>query len=167
MTDITEAPITTIPADHASKRHKLGNPFAYFKKCLRLYADARGRAGVAEYWSFTLVSTLLYLLPLVLMVPSLAQVEEGGEPGALFLVGAILLLVVALGLILPGITVVIRRMHDIGMSGWWLLLIVPLYFVYIGSLILLVISLIPSSDKANKHGPSPKHPEADLRTTFA
>ena len=39
--------------------------------------------------------------------------------------------------------------------------------VYVGSSILLVIGFIPSSEKANKHGPSPKNPQESLEATFA
>ena len=152
-----------LPPGHLSVRHKLGNPFSYFKKCLTLYADGKGRAGIAEYWSFALVSTLTYLVPFALLLPG----AMSGEEDALFFAGAGLIGLLWLGLLIPSITVLIRRLHDVGMSGWWLLLFYPLTLIYVGSLILLVISLIPSSASPNKHGPSPKNAQADLSATFA
>lgn len=151
-----------IPPGHASTRHKLGNPFAYFKKCLSLYADGKGRAGVAEYWSFTLVSVLAIapFYALMLADPSIWSTTGSSEPEALFYVGFVGLVIVGLGLVIPSITVTIRRLHDLGFSGWLYLL----SFVPFGSLFLFVCTLIPSSAKTNKHGPSPK---ADPGAIFA
>ena len=157
--DFASSGYAEIPPGHASMRHKLGNPFAYFKKCLKLYADGKGRAGVAEYWSFTLVTYLLYI-PLALLMGTGTD-GATGEPNALGIVASLALVVVALGLIIPMITVSVRRLHDIGLSGWlYLLVFVPL----LGGLFLFICSLIPSSDKPNKHGPSPKQ---DVAHTFA
>jgi uncharacterized membrane protein YhaH (DUF805 family) len=49
----------------------------------------------------------------------------------------------------------VRRHHDVGLSGWFVLLFLLLSFVYVGSLILLVIALIPSQKHDNKWGPVP------------
>ena len=54
--------------------------------------------------------------------------------------------------ILPGIAVLIRRFHDVGLSGWLILLgLIP----YIGGLITFIITLLPSEARPNKHGPIP------------
>ena len=156
--DFASSGYAEIPPGHASMRHKLGNPFAYFKKCLKLYADGKGRAGVAEYWSFTLVTYLLFI-PLFFLVG--LGTDATGEPNTLGLVAVSALVAISLGLLIPSITVAVRRLHDIGLSGWlYLLVFVPL----LGGLFLFICSLIPSSDKPNKHGPSPKQ---DVAQTFA
>jgi uncharacterized membrane protein YhaH (DUF805 family) len=55
-------------------------------------------------------------------------------------------------MLIPVVAVTVRRLHDIGMSGWWaLLLLVP----YIGGLIVLVFTLLPGQPHANAHGPAP------------
>lgn len=152
--------VSDIPPGHLSTRHKLGNPLAYFKKCLKLYADGKGRAGIAEYWSFALMQ-IVVLIPFIAIMFLDPSFGRGGEPGAFVLIGGLGLVLVSLALVVPAICVSIRRLHDIGLSGWLFLLgLVP----YVGGLFLFVCSLIPSSEKANKHGPSPK---ADPSAAFA
>ncbi len=58
----------------------------------------------------------------------------------------------ALALILPGISVAIRRLHDTGRSGWWILIgIIPL----IGAIVLLIFYLEKSNPGDNEYGPEP------------
>lgn len=155
------AAVSEIPPGHASTRHKLGNPWAYFVKCLKLYADGRGRAGMAEYWSFVLITYALFIPLFVLVLADPALNSDGvGNPGVLSIIGLLGFVVVGLGLFIPSITVAIRRLHDIGLSGWFALLA----FVPFGSLVLLGFTLAPSSQRENKHGPSPK---ADPSAAFA
>ncbi len=60
----------------------------------------------------------------------------------------------SLGVLLPGIGVAIRRLHDTDRSGWWLLIaLIPI----IGALILLVFYLQDGTRGPNKYGPSPKY----------
>jgi uncharacterized membrane protein YhaH (DUF805 family) len=71
-------------------------------------------------------------------------------PSAAMGVIVILVILVALALLPPALTVTIRRLHDIGLSGFFVLLhLVP----YIGSLALFVMSLIPSQKYPNRYGP--------------
>jgi uncharacterized membrane protein YhaH (DUF805 family) len=59
----------------------------------------------------------------------------------------------SLAVLLPGIAVSVRRLHDTGKSGWWLLIA----FIPILGAIVLLIFMITDSDKApNAYGPSPK-----------
>ena len=153
QTPIYAPPAAKVPAGHPSVRHKLGNPFAYFKKCLGLYIDGRGRAGIAEFWSFSLVSVLL-LLPFLAVFLIDTTGSASGEPGALSSIALLVGVFIYLALIIPSITVTIRRLHDIGLSGWFYLLV----FLF-GGLFTLIIGLIPSKDRPNQHGPSPKNPE--------
>ena len=159
-TMIDSADYVEVPPGHPSMRHKLGNPWAYFKKCLALYADGKGRAGVAEYWSFALFQ-ILVVLPFVAVMVADPGLRNGTDPGILFVLGMLGIVVVSLGLLVPAVCVTVRRLHDIGLSGWlYLLGFVP----YVGGLFLFVCSLIPSSEKTNKHGPSPK---TDVSDAFA
>jgi uncharacterized membrane protein YhaH (DUF805 family) len=59
----------------------------------------------------------------------------------------------AVGMILPSLAVGVRRLHDIGRSGWWLLIyVVPL----IGGIVLLVFAVRDSNPGENAYGPNPK-----------
>jgi uncharacterized membrane protein YhaH (DUF805 family) len=142
-----------LPAGHGSLRYGL-NPFQFFWKCMTLYFDGRGRATVAEYWSFTLVYTLIVLVGVLLFGGIIAAVAEGGgsrasEDAATALV-VILGVVLLIGLIIPSITVTIRRLHDIGATGWLYLLV---FIPYIGGLVIFVMSLIGSQRYPNQYGP--------------
>ena len=57
-----------------------------------------------------------------------------------------------LATIVPSTAVSVRRLHDIGLTGWFVLLhLVP----YIGSLVLLCAALVPGHSEANKYGSNP------------
>ncbi|MHB2022464.1 MAG: DUF805 domain-containing protein [Mycobacteriales bacterium] len=109
------------------------------KTVLGKYADFSGRASRAEYWYWTLAVFLGYFLAIVLT--SIARP---------FL---LLALLYYLGIIIPSLAVAVRRLHDTGRSGWFLLLgLVPLF----GSIVLLVFTVMDSTPGANRYGPNPK-----------
>jgi uncharacterized membrane protein YhaH (DUF805 family) len=81
------------------------------------YANFQGRARRSEYWWFTLFSMIVQVVAQILM----GAVAATGS-GVLSIIVGIVFIVVLLGLIVPGIAVAIRRMHDTGRSGWWLLI---------------------------------------------
>jgi uncharacterized membrane protein YhaH (DUF805 family) len=65
---------------------------------------------------------------------------------------AIVVALMYLFFVLPGIAVMIRRFHDVGLSGWLVLVgLIP----YLGGLITFIITLLPSEARPNKHGPVP------------
>lgn len=112
------------------------------------YTDFSGRATRREYWMFTgeyiLVTFVLALLVLALMflVPS----EEFANIIAPLLFG-----IFGVAIFLPSLAILVRRLHDIGRSGWWALLnLVP----YVGGLVLLVFCCLPSEKGTNKYGPN-------------
>ena len=60
--------------------------------------------------------------------------------------------ITVLGLLLPSISVLVRRLHDADKSGWWVLL----GFVPLGGLILLVFCCMDGTKGENRFGPDPK-----------
>jgi uncharacterized membrane protein YhaH (DUF805 family) len=120
----------------------------------RNYANFRGRAHRAEYWSYA----LFWLLALA-VVMAVGFVFDGGLTNfrAAIEAPAITLTLAAafvLGTFLPGLGLAIRRQHDIGLSGWYsLLVLIP----SLGSVVLLAFSLIPSQKRDNKWGPVPEN----------
>jgi len=132
----------------------------YFKKVMGKSFNGEGRARRKEYWSFTLFVTLLFtVLAIAMLVPlsgAIASYNSGySDSGLVGALGVWFLVLVVVSLIfLPAaITVMIRRLHDIGLSGWlYLLGFVP----YLGGIFLFVCALIPSQAQVNKHGPIPK-----------
>jgi len=111
------------------------------KTCLvEKYATFSGRAPRSEYWYLTLFGYLLSLL--IFFIGYTFNSPE-------LMMG--ISLVVCLIFFVPGLAVSIRRLHDTGRSGWWLLLA---FIPYIGSIALLIIFCIGSDDD-NKYGPNP------------
>jgi uncharacterized membrane protein YhaH (DUF805 family)/cold shock CspA family protein len=125
--------------------------FRYFRYCAtKGYLRFRGRARRREYWSFILI----YLIGLAIVggvgfaVGTALGYNEADEPQF----AAAFLGIYSLALLLPSLSVLVRRVHDIGLSGWFILLaLVPM----IGSLIILVFTLVGSQKHENKWGPVP------------
>lgn len=104
------------------------------------YATFSGRATRSEYWYVVLFGYLLALL-----IVLLGMMVDSPE----LIIG--LSSVLSLILLVPGLAVCIRRLHDTGRSGWWyLLVLIP----YIGAIALLVIFCL-KSDEDNKYGTKP------------
>ncbi|MGA4838368.1 DUF805 domain-containing protein [Streptomyces sp. G45] len=110
----------------------------WYGDVLKKYAVFEGRARRAEYWMFTLIS----------LVISVALMFADMALGLGFALEA----VYAVAVLLPGLAVGVRRLHDTGRGGWWLLLsLVPLV-----GWIVLVVLLAQDSAPPNQYGPNPK-----------
>lgn len=85
----------------------------WFVKCLRHYADFRGRASMPEFWYFVLglFLVLFLLLAVILGVSALCTVGATSRRYVVCLVG--------LPFVMPYLAVMVRRLHDCGRSGWW------------------------------------------------
>ena len=121
-----------------------------FKK----YATFTGRASRSEYWWWTLFTFLTYtVLGLLTYVVGISTSRDGGRtPGLLAVPLIILLLVFALGIIVPTLALTVRRLHDAGYSGLLaLLILIP----YLGGLIIMIFALLPSSPAGAKYDPVP------------
>ena len=105
------------------------------------YAQFDGRATRSEYWYFTLFYIIAYIL--VMIIDGMLMPMTGGIP--------VLTLIFALGLLIPSLAVGIRRLHDIGKSGWWMLLA----FIPLVSLVLIAFFVMDSKPD-NEYGPNPK-----------
>lgn len=112
------------------------------KTCLgRQYATFSGRARRSEFWFFSLFLTLLMAVAAVLDA-SLNATEGRGPVSA----------IAGLLTVIPALAVTVRRLHDIGRSGWWLLVtLVPL----IGFVLLLIWEIRRGDAGDNRFGPSP------------
>lgn len=111
----------------------------YWLGCFKKYAEFSGRARRQEYWMFILFNMLacfgLQIVDAIL--------GTGGVLGAVY----------SLAALIPGWAVLVRRMHDIGKSGWWCLIgVIPL----IGVFVLLIFLCQDSQPGDNAYGPNPK-----------
>ena len=110
----------------------------WYLDALKKYVDFSDRACRTEYWMFVLFNIVIIIV--------LAVIEGMlGGPG-------ILANLYSLAVLIPGIAVSVRRLHDTDKSGWWLLVgIVPL----IGSLLLLVFFIQAGTPGSNSYGQDP------------
>lgn len=116
----------------------------WYLAALKKYAVFNGRAGRKEYWFFALFVFLIYLaLGLIDKVIGITHKGEGvGLLSGLF----------TLAMFFPGIGVGIRRLHDTGRSGWWLLVaLIPL----VGTIFMLILMALKGNTGANAYGPEP------------
>lgn len=117
----------------------------WFIKVLKQYADFKGRARRKEYWMFVLFYSIF------LIITSILDITLGigfGDTGT----GPITLLFY-LAILIPGLAVTVRRLHDVGKSGWMILInFIPI----IGGIWLLVLLLTNSNQGENKYGANPK-----------
>lgn len=112
------------------------NPIGFLeavKRAFQHYADFSGRARRSEYWWFTLFN-IIVSTAIGAIVPDLAWIWT-------------------LAVLVPGTALVVRRLHDVGKSGWFYLwILVPL-----AGYIIMLIQLLKDSALENQWGPNPKY----------
>ncbi|MDZ5663501.1 DUF805 domain-containing protein [Nocardioides sp. S-58] len=115
------------------------------RTCLSKYVDFSGRARRSEYWYFALFNFLVGIVTSIL--DAILGTGYDDSTGGLFnTLGA-------LALLLPSLAVGVRRLHDTGRSGWWILLgLIPLI-----GWIILIVWFCTDSKPDNQWGPNPKH----------
>jgi len=120
---------------------------AAFKRAFKKYATFSGRASRGEFWWFFLANWLISLVPLALMIIGVATAPtrtfntySGGfdftvQLTGLAIVGYVLAIFWSLAVLIPGLALVWRRLHDTGRSGaFYFITLVP----FVGPIILLV-----------------------------
>jgi uncharacterized membrane protein YhaH (DUF805 family) len=128
---------------HEAKRK--GDNMNWYIKALKKYAVFNGRARRRECWLFVLFNIIITV---ALAVIDGVTGSFSAEAGMGMLTG-----IYALAVLLPGVAVAVRRLHDTDRSGWWLLIaLVPL----IGGLVLLVFMVQDGKPGDNYYGPNPK-----------
>jgi uncharacterized membrane protein YhaH (DUF805 family)/cold shock CspA family protein len=130
------------------------NVWGYFMHCCtKGYADFSSRARRMEYWGFALFYTIAIVAVVLVGLAidgALGNLDDGGAIATAILAGLAVLF-----FFVPTIAVNMRRFHDVGLSGWLYLLFIVLSLIYIGGIIIFVISLLPSQKHDNKWGPVP------------
>jgi uncharacterized membrane protein YhaH (DUF805 family) len=111
----------------------------WYLAVLQNYAGFSGRARRTEYWMFFLINFIIVVvLGLIGMAIKLSTILGG---------------IYGLAVLIPSIAVGIRRLHDTGRSGWWLLIgLIPL----VGTIILIVFLATEGQPGDNQYGPNPK-----------
>ena len=120
------------------------------KTCFSKFATTNGRAQRSEYWWWTFFSSLIGVgLSFLFVGLMFSDTGNGMSDESYFVILFIALLAYVVVFAIPSLAVLGRRLHDIGWSAWWILLIfVPFN---IGSLVLFVACLMPSQEHANQY----------------
>ncbi|WP_312185486.1 DUF805 domain-containing protein [Sphingobacterium sp.] len=120
---------------------------AFLKVVRDNYANFEGRARRKEYWMFMLAQFVLFLA--LSIVGGIFYAISSTLGGLIF--GIISLL--SLALIIPGLAVTVRRLHDTNKSGWFILVsLIP----FVGGLYLLYLEILEGDKGPNQYGPDPK-----------
>ena len=101
----------------------MGTIWQHFANAFRRenYARMAGRATLAEYWSCMLFALLFGCIPLGIIVAGCAACLVSQAVGVVMLaVGSLALLFYVFYTALPMLAVYVRRLHDVGWSGWWI-----------------------------------------------
>ena len=115
----------------------------WYIKCLRLYADFGGRASRKEFWIFTLFNIIFSLLAISLDVLFETTIDDVGVIEFLY----------GLFIIIPQFAVSVRRLHDIGKSGFYnLIALIP----YIGWFVLILFFCQDGQTSENRWGENPE-----------
>ncbi len=123
----------------------------------RRYADFSGRARRKEFWGYVLfiwvaIFALMYLDAVLGLGGSATGYAEGGSVG-FNMKGGLLSLLFGVATLVPSVAVSVRRLHDVGKSGWFLLAwLIPL----LGWFYLLFQYLQPGAAGPNAYGADPK-----------
>lgn len=111
---------------------------AYKSAILENYANFSGRLSVPGYWWFFLANFIIGVVLQILLAIS----------------GVFLIFLAAYGLatLIPSIAAGIRRLHDTGKSGWFLLIaLIP----FVGTIVLIVFLASKGDQGSNQYGPPP------------
>ncbi len=105
---------------------------------LKRYVEFSGRSARKAFWYFTGISfAVQVVLSIIDGIIGLSSILPG---------------LYQLGVLLPSLAISVRRLHDIGRSGWWLLIgLIP----FLGWLVLLYFYVQPSEEGSNQYGPHP------------
>jgi uncharacterized membrane protein YhaH (DUF805 family) len=114
-----------------------------YRLALRRYAVFNGRSRRREFWGFQLVNA-----GIIVVIAVIDSVLESSGGGVL-----VLSLIYGMATFLPGLAVLVRRLHDTNRSGWFALLwIIP----FIGVIVLIILTIEDSWPSQNSYGSTPK-----------
>ena len=110
----------------------------WYVAVLKNYVGFNGRAGRQEFWMFVLFNIVIDIVLSIVDLAINSQLLAG---------------LYGLAVLLPSLAVAVRRLHDTGRSGWWILIgIIPI----IGWIVLIVFYAAEGQPNANQFGPTPR-----------
>lgn len=125
----------------------------YFLNNFKNYINFSGRARRKEFWMFFLFNFIVAIVTMILdnILGTTFKIDMGGYP--MPMPYGYICLAYALAAFIPGLGVTVRRLHDVGKSGWFYFIgLIPI----IGGIWLLVLFCTEGTMGENKYGPDPK-----------
>jgi uncharacterized membrane protein YhaH (DUF805 family) len=117
----------------------------WYLMVLRKYAEFNGRARRKEYWMFVLFN-FIFAIVAAIIDNILGTAFEGIGYGLIYIL-------YCLAVVVPSLAVLVRRLHDVGKSGWWFwIVLIPI----IGAIWLFVLLVTEGNPGDNQYGPNPK-----------
>jgi len=125
----------------------------YYLHVLKNYATFSGRARRSEYWYFVLFNLIFAVAAMVLDKALGTNFSFETAAGPMQLPYGYVYVVYALFILLPSLAVLVRRLHDVGKSGWFVLIsLIPI----VGSIWILILVCTDSIPGKNQYGLNPK-----------
>ena len=124
----------------------------WYIKVLNQYADFSGRARREEYWMYTLFNVLA-----IIGIAFLSGMIGNATDSEDLMVIPIALYV--LGVFIPSLAVVVRRLHDQNKSGWYIMV---RFIPFVGGIWLIVLLCTEGDSGPNQYGADPKNPNTEL-----
>ncbi len=117
---------------------------------IKKWSTISGRASRSEYWWFTLFITIAgFAIGIVCVLLAVAMAAYENYAVLFGAMLGLLGIMFTVAILPPSICVSVRRLHDIGRSGWWYLInAVP----YIGGIVFFIFTLLPSQPEENEYG---------------
>lgn len=127
---------------------------SWYLKVLKKYAEFDGRARRKEFWMFVLFNAVFTALAAVF--DNVFNTKITGYSHGVFET------LYLIGVFIPSLAVTVRRLHDIGKSGWMILIVlIPI----IGVIWMLVLMASAGEPGENQYGPNPKEVDAQIMRT--
>ncbi|MGB8215285.1 MAG: DUF805 domain-containing protein [Anaerolineales bacterium] len=124
---------------------------SWYIAVLKKYAVLSGRARRKEYWMFYLFNLIIAIV--IGVIVGIATSMDANNGTSLAPIFTVLSYLYSFAILLPSLGVTVRRLHDIGKSGWWIFIsLIPI----IGDIWLLVLLCTDSQPGTNQYGPNPK-----------
>jgi uncharacterized membrane protein YhaH (DUF805 family) len=118
---------------------------SWYLTALKKYATFEGRARRKEYWMFILFN-LVFTFVAIIVDSIITSGSDGNSFGIFYAL-------YTLAVFLPSLAVMVRRLHDIGKSGWWVFIsLIP----FLGAIWLFILLISDSQPGENPYGLNPK-----------
>ncbi len=141
-----------------SKENKTLKNMKWYLKVLTNYANFRGRARRSEFWFFALFNMIFSIGVLILDngLGTAISIHDNSY-GDIPMPYGFIYVFYTMAIFIPGLAVTVRRLHDVGKSGWmYFIILIPI----IGVIWLLVLFFTDSQNVSNKWGDNPKMVES-------